>query len=83
MTGRELIMYILANRLEDEPVICNGRLAWFMTVDEAAVKMDVGPETVLAWVKLGMLPSIVIAEGLYIPTSARSPREAYGQLQTD
>ena len=38
MTGRDLIIYILENNLENEPVYKDGRLLGFLTVTEAAVE---------------------------------------------
>lgn len=71
MTGRELIIYILSNGLEDEQVYENGRLLGFMTPSEAAVKFEVGLATILAWAKLGMLTSIEIGGEIYIPANAQ------------
>ena len=67
MTGKELIIYILQNDLLDEPVFCGERFLDFMTVQEAAVKFDVGEATVRNWVKLNMLPSIQIGGKIFIP----------------
>lgn len=69
MNGRELILYILANGLEDEPVFENGRLLGFMTIGEAAVKFNVGTATIRAWINQGMLQGIKIGEELYIPAN--------------
>lgn len=68
MTGRELIIYILKNGLEDEPVFKDGKFIGFMTLDEAAAKMNVGKATVEAWTKLDTmaLDSIKVVEGIYI-----------------
>ena len=63
MTGRELVLYILANNLEDDTVS-------FMTMSEAAVKFHVGIETIRAWVSLGQLDSIQINSEIYIPEKA-------------
>ena len=60
MTGRDLIVYILENRLEDEV------LSWFMTVEEAAIKFNVGVETVKLWYKLGFVSGITIGDNIYI-----------------
>ena len=60
MKGRDLILYILANGLEDEPVFENGRLLGFMTLDEAALKFEVGAATVRVWINEGMLYGIKI-----------------------
>jgi hypothetical protein len=42
MTGRDLIVYILQNNLENEPVFKDGKFIGFMTEGEAAEKFDVG-----------------------------------------
>lgn len=42
MTGRDLIIYILKNNLEDELVYKDGRFVGFITLEEAAVKLDTG-----------------------------------------
>ena len=66
MTGKELIIYILQNDLLDMPVFRSERFLDFMTVQEAAVKFDVGESTVRCWVKLNMLPSIQIGEKIFM-----------------
>lgn len=76
MTGRDLILYILANGLEDEPVFENGRFIGFMTDEEAAVKMKVGVATIHIWVGLGQLKGLKIGNDLYIPANAKSPMES-------
>lgn len=76
MTGRDLILYILANGLEDEPVFENGRFIGFMTDEEAAVKMKVGVATIHIWVGLGQLKGLKIGDDLYIPANAKSPMES-------
>ena len=48
MTGKELIIYILQNNLEDEIVIKDGIFVWLMNEEEAAAKFDVGVATVKA-----------------------------------
>lgn len=67
MTGRELILYILANGLEDTPVFENGRFIGFVTPEEVAVRLGVGTATVCAWVHQGRLESEAVREGIYIP----------------
>jgi len=66
MTGRDLIIYILQNGLEDKPVFENGKFIAFLTVDEAALKFHVGPETIKAWCELGILKGVKVGETLYI-----------------
>lgn len=66
MTGRDLIMYILANGLEDEPVFKDGKLIGFMTVEEAAAKYNVGVATMRTWVGLGVIDGVKIGDVVYI-----------------
>ena len=66
ITGRELILYILENKLEDSPVILDGGFLNLITVEQAAVEAKVGVETVLAGVALGMLRSIKVGKQIYI-----------------
>lgn len=73
MTGRELIIYILANGLEDEPVFKNGKFIGFVTPTEIAVKSGVGPATVCAWIHQGRIPSEAVREGIYIPADVKLP----------
>ncbi len=71
MTGRELIIYILENQLEDVIMFENGSIAGFMTVQEAAVTYEVGTATIHAWVKSGKLKSINIGNEIYIIKSGK------------
>jgi hypothetical protein len=73
MTGRELIIYILSNNLEDQPVCENGRLLGFMTVEEAAAKFEVGMFTVETLVNLEMLGAVRIGDTIYIPYNSEYP----------
>lgn len=66
MTGRELILYILENHLEDEPVFKDGTFVGFVPVNEAAAKMGVGSATVLALSLQGKLDYIVVGGKHYI-----------------
>lgn len=66
MTGRELIIYIMENNLENEPMFTDGVFIGFISVDEAAKKLDVGVETIRALVKLGRLTGVTIGNELYI-----------------
>ena len=67
MTGRELIIYILQNHLEDEPVVKDGKLVGFLTESEMAAKLCVGPATVHTWALMGIIKSIDIGGVTYIP----------------
>ena len=69
MTGRDLILYILANGLENEPVFKDGRFIGFLTVDEAAAKLSVGTATVRTFIHLKRLEGVHVNQGLYIPAN--------------
>lgn len=58
MTGRELIIYILENGLEDEQVFENGRFVGFLSLTQAAQKLGYGIETVKAMVDLGLIENV-------------------------
>lgn len=67
MTGRDLILYILENNLEDEPVYKDGKLIGFQTVSEYATNHDVGNATVLGWITLHQLSVIKLGDTILIP----------------
>lgn len=73
MTGRDLIVYILQNKLEDEPVFKDGAFLGLMTIEQAAVKLGVGKGTVYAWAALDMIPCIVVGNEEYIPANVQRP----------
>ena len=75
MLGRDWIIYILENGLENEPIFENGRLLGFMNETEAAVKFDVGCSTIRVWAGMGHLDSVVIGNTIYIPANAEDPRK--------
>ena len=55
MTGKELILYILQNDLENEIVIEEGIFIGAINEEKAAIKFDVGIATIQAWRKCGIL----------------------------
>ena len=75
MTGRELILYILENNLENEEVIKDGMFIWMMSEEEAAVKFNVGIATIRAWFAYKMLDGIKIKDRLYFLKNIKDPRE--------
>lgn len=75
MTGRELIVYIMQNNLENETVIKDGIFVWLMNEEEAAVKFNTGVETVRAWYICGMLKGTQIGEHLYFLRNVSDPRK--------
>lgn len=71
MTGREFILYILSNNLENEQLFDkDGTFIGFMTIEEAAVKFGVGSSTVNTWILLGRLRAVMIGNKMYIPVNA-------------
>lgn len=67
MTGRDLIIYILQNGLEDKPIFGNGTILNFMSEEQFAAKMNVGVATVRSWVEMDYLTAIPIGKVYYIP----------------
>lgn len=68
MTGRELILYILENHLEDEPVFQNGTFVGYVSDKKFAETLGVGLATVHAWVLLGHVKDTIrIGDAVYIP----------------
>ena len=74
MTGKELILYILENDLENEDIIKDGVFIWLMDEKEAAIKFDVGVATIRAWYVCGQLDGIKIGDHLYFFRNAKDPR---------
>lgn len=66
MTGRDLILYILNNKLEDTDINNDGRLLDFLTIEEAAEKFKVTTTTIEIWLRLGTLSHIKLGENLYL-----------------
>lgn len=73
MTGRDLIIYILANGLEDKPVFEDGKIIGYITEEEAAVKMNVGIETIRAWINFNLIESIRLGNMNYIRADFEPP----------
>lgn len=66
MKGKDLIIYILENGLENEPVYKDGSFIGFLSVDAAAVKIGAGQFTVHALASMGKLDYIVIGTQMLI-----------------
>lgn len=75
MTGKELIIYILQNNLENEIVIKDGIFVWLMNEEEAAVKFGVGVPTIKAWYTYGILDGTKIGDHLYFLRDTNNPRK--------
>lgn len=75
MTGRELIIYIMKNGLEDEVVIKNGVFVGFIGEGEVAIKFGVGVSTVRTWYALNMIEGHNINGHLYFRKDITDPRK--------
>lgn len=75
MTGKELIIYILTNDLENEEVInADGIFVGFMGEKEAATKFGVGVATVRAWYTCGYLKGFAVGDSIFFLRNAPDPR---------
>ena len=72
MTGREFIIYILANNLENEQIFQDGHVVGFLTIEELAVKLQVGISTVKAWIQNGSLNYVKCGDTIYIPNDFKT-----------
>lgn len=61
MTGRDLIIYILQNHLEDTEILTDSN-HMFLTVEEAAVKYGTGVTTIKAMINRNILKGMKIGE---------------------
>lgn len=76
MTGRELILYILENGLEDDEIIDKeGNPAGMMSLEEAAEEFEVPIATITAWLGSGKLQSFYIGGTHYIPANSENPNK--------
>ena len=75
MTGRELIIYILSNNLENEEVIKDGVFVGLISEDQVAAKFGVGAATVWAWFLLGEIKGFQIGDHLYFLKDVADPRK--------
>lgn len=80
MTGKDLILYILHNNLEDEVVLEDGFFVGFMDENEAAAKFSVGVWTIQVWHTLGVLDGIKIGDRLYFLKDTPDPRQRRNDL---
>lgn len=74
MTGRDLIIYILSNDLEDAPILDNGTILMenlgFIPIDKVALEMGVGFSTVIAWMREGIIRGYNVNNALYIDANS-------------
>lgn len=70
MTGKDLIIYILENNLENEEIFKDGKFIGFMSVEEAAVKFEVGVATIQLWFDMGYLNGVKLYDEILILKNA-------------
>lgn len=75
MTGRELIIYIMSNKLENEEIIKNGVMVGLISEEKVAARFGVGLGTVRAWVTLGKLKGIRVGDDLMFLNNVTDPRK--------
>lgn len=66
MKGRDLIIYILENHLEDEDVLSDLKKLGLYSVREVAALNNVGEATVKAWCSFGRYNYTTIDDRMYI-----------------
>ena len=65
VTGKDLIIYILMNNLENEEIFKDGRFIDLISEAEAAAMYGVGVETIRAWYSLGYVAGVKIGDTIY------------------
>lgn len=75
MTGRDLIVYILKNHLEDELIFENGTFIGLMNENQMANKFGVGAATIRVWYFQGKIDGYLIGDSIFFPTDTKDPRE--------
>lgn len=66
MTGRELIMWILENHLEDKVLFDDGEVYGFTSIKKAAAELEVGEATVKTWMAMNEIAPCIIGGTVYI-----------------
>lgn len=66
MTCRDLMIYILSNGLEDEPIFKDGTFVGFMSEEEAAAKLRVGVASIRAGFELGIFQGFKLGQQVFI-----------------
>lgn len=66
MTGKELIIYILENNLLDVPVFEYNSIVGLLTIDQAAIRLNVGRSTIGTYIQLNRLDTIHIGYMMFI-----------------
>lgn len=84
MDGRELIIYILKNGLENENIFSEEFLKFMPTIETVAVAFNVGVATVEAWIRNNCLHAIEVEGRVYItPDSLNKFAERMGYEEVE
>ena len=75
MTGRDLIVFILENHLEDAVLFTDDHIPGLMSIEEAASKWCTGVHTLKALIKIGKVSGLEIGEKIYISCDHPNPFE--------
>lgn len=73
MTGRELIIYILENGLEDADIFDKGFSSLFITPEEAAIKWGCGSATVKAMIDMKKVKGVNHLSVYYVLANQPNP----------
>lgn len=73
MTGRDLIIYILENKLEDKELFVDNVFSLFITAEEAAIKWNCGTATVKAMINLNRVKGSKIGNDYYVLANESDP----------
>lgn len=65
-TGRDLIIYILQNNLEDKPIATENSLLGFINIAEYAARNNMGISTAVAMFHLGKIPGFMIGSSIFV-----------------
>lgn len=76
MTGKDLIVYILQNNLENEMIFQDGAFIGFLNEEEVAAKFKVGLETIRVWQSRGMLKGFTFGDSVYFRKDVSDPRNS-------
>lgn len=66
MTGKDLIIYILANNLENEPVVKDGVFIGLISERELAYRTGVGIATIRAKYEAGLIEGVKIGDEVFV-----------------
>ena len=62
---KDLVMWIIQNDLMDETIHVDSKDSNFITLEEAAVKLGVGTNSLLDMYKLGLISGLKLGDNIY------------------